>query len=401
MVQQVIRVSLGSNFFYRKYSRVIFHLAYPQTSNIPNPFGVDDTYPKPTPSSASFNESFNPFDVTNDDAGFFATPKPKTIQQQKPAAQPAVDTTPPPNMNTQRLLRVASMLFERGLLIKADKIYIQELVLRGDKKAERALEQAELDGDVDKIQSVLLTERKKEEGVEGDDDDDEDNRAEAAVNSFKQRKSVIRKNSDEEDEQTEGAGDARRASWVPKDGVEAPHPLAGGYHGTIPASMGVQKGNFVGPILMRISSKKMFRKWKPVFFSIERSRLVIFENKMEYEMGTQPRTVIYLHECMWIAKPTLKKTYSLIDDGRRVYFSTLKENSQATISAAVSSGMEKPVAFSPALESRVVAKFASHYPDEISAFAYAVYSVILHHQREVRSNKPGLSRQTSGFGGKS
>jgi len=263
------------------------------------------------------------------------------------------------------------------------------MVLRGDKKAERALETAERDGRVEEVHAAILAQRKRESKKPGDTDSEseEDERAEAAASSFKKRPSVARKNSDDDDDQTETLTDYRRQSTAPgKGGVEAPHPAAGGYTGTVPPEMSIQKGQFVGSILMRISSKKMFRKWKPVFFALDLPRLVIYENRREWEMGSAPKFVLPLHECMWIAKPTLKKTYSLIDDGRRVYYSTLKENSPAMIASATMAGMERPTAFSPALESRVVAKFGSYYPDEISAFAHAIYSVVLSHQREVKAS---------------
>lgn len=278
------------------------------------------------------------------------------------------------------------MLFERGAIIKADKLFIQDMLLRGDRKAEQALEFAEMDGKVDKIQAVLLNERKREAGEyvpDQDSEDEQDTKASAAAEWFKKRPSVARKNSDEDDEQTEGMHDGRKSLAI-RDGVEAPHPYAGGYNGSIPQSMVVEKGHVAGHILLRSVSKKMFRKWKPVFFVIEKEKVLIYEERMKWETGQVPRKVIPIHECMWIAKPTLKKTYSMIDDGRRVYFSTLKENAQSAVQQAAASGMERPITFSPALEANVVGKFGSHYPDEISAFAHAVYSVILAHQKQAR-----------------
>jgi hypothetical protein len=297
------------------------------------------------------------------------------------------------------------MLFERGLIIKADKLFIQDLVLRGDKKAERALEVAERDGTLQDLHAAIIHERRGGDKASGasDDDDSEDESAQAAASSFKKRPSMARKNSD--DDQTETLDVSKAASK--SGGVSAPHPAAGGYTGNVPPEMGIQKGHFVGTILMRISSKKMFRKWKQVFFALDMPRVVIYENRREWEMSAPPKFVIPLHECMWIAKPTLKKTYSLIDDGRRVYYSTLKENSPATVGQAAMSGMERPTAFSPALEARVVAKFGSYYPDEISAFAHSIYSVVLVHQKEIKASLArsggggGSSRRLggSGFGG--
>ena len=366
---------------------------YGNTSGIADPFGGPTNTSTMMNTSYQSTASFNPFDVTNDDAGFFASaPKPANNASSKPPASTPKDNVPPPSATTQRLLRVASMLFERGSLIKADKLFIQDLVLRGDKKAEKVLENFERDGKVEEVHALIRTERKRESkrqaGETSSDSEDDDVRAEAAQKVFKKRQSVARKNSDDDDDQTETLTDFRRQSSAPgkSGGVEAPHPSAGGYTGTIPADMSVQKGQFVGQILMRISSKKMFRKWKPVFFALDLPRLTIYENRREWEMGAAPKFVLPLHECMWIAKPTLKKTYSLIDDGRRVYYSTLKENSPSVVASATMAGMERPVTFSSVIESRVVAKFGSYYPDEISAFAHAIYSVVLSHQRDVKAS---------------
>lgn len=115
---------------------------------------------------------------------------------------------------------------------------------------------------------------------------------------------------------------------------------------------------------------------------------------------------------MWIAKPSLKKTYSLIDDGKRVYFSTLKENTITTLNTLQMNNMPRPVTYTPAIETRVVAKFASYFPEEISAFAHSMYSVVLLKQKEAKAaavlrkdgsgRMPQTSRQaSSGFMGRS
>ncbi|KAH9257955.1 hypothetical protein BASA81_003974 [Batrachochytrium salamandrivorans] len=360
-------------------------------------------------SQSKLNVSSNPFDVGNDDAGFFSKPATSTTattQYTSPPPIAAKQDYAPPNAKTQRLLRVASMLFERGAIIRADKIYLQDLLLKQDKRAETALDLAENDGNTDAINRLLYNERS---GIAGEDQGDRSvQMAREAINkrpSQAQAPGTARhaRNSDDEDEQTESLPMASYSN-------EAPHPAAGGYSAPIPATMSLDqaKQQFTGQILVRVSSKMMFRKWKPCFFCVDRTRVVLYDDKSQWINGTsQPRMVFPLHECMWIAKPSVKKTYSLIDDGRRVYFSTVKENSPQVLYSVTASGMPRPVAYSPAIESRVVAKFASHYPDEISSFAHAVYSVVLLRQREAKaaaagqsppSNNRSVIRQSSGYG---
>lgn len=356
----------------------------------------------------SSTASYNPFDVTNDDAGFFSSAPtrtaPTTGGQQRPTSTKQYADVPPPSEASQRLMRTASMLFERGLIIKTDKNLAQDLVLRGNKKTEAALQLAERDGDIKSLIDILLKERKRQDGADSDSSDEEG--APAAMNTsinMSRNSTTLKKKGardSDDDEQTEGTGDGRRESLAltRKDGIEAPHPAAGGYNQAIPQGMVLAKNQFCGSILMRVSSKKMFRKWKSVFFSLDTTRLMIYENRREWEMATSPKVVVPMHECMWIAKPTLKKTYSLIDDSKRVYFSTLKENAREHVTAAAMSGMERPTTFSPAIEARVVAKFGSQYPDEISAFAHAIYSVVLFHQREIKLQL-AKSKGAAGNGG--
>lgn len=305
-------------------------------------------------------------------------------------------------------MRVASMLFERGLLIRGDKMFAQDLVLQNNERVCAALEAAERDGNVVPLEAALASARggKKQDAADSDSDSSVPGHAPkgpASKSSFAMKGQGQQRQADSDDEGEDiTAIDARRESFrapAPGAGTEAPHPAAGGLTMAIPPGMGMERGKFVGNILMRISSKKMFRKWKSVFFVLDRDRLVVWNDRREAELGGQaPRMVFPVHECMWIAKPMLKKTYSLIDDGRRVYFTTVKENPAEVLSDAVASGMERPVAFTPALEARVVAKFGSHVAGDISAFAHALYGCVRHHQREAEAARAKGKTQSNRYG---
>jgi hypothetical protein len=55
--------------------------------------------------------------------------------------------------------------------------------------------------------------------------------------------------------------------------------------------------------------------------------------------------------------------------------------------------MDRPIVYSPAIETRVVAKFGSYYPNEISALAHSIYSVILFHQKEAKKGRASTATQ--------
>ena len=375
--------------------------------------------------NSSFASS-NPFDVTNDDAGFFANtnktsasgpprrqpPSASTAARQQQQQPPPASAGAPPTADQQRLMRVASMLFERGLLMKGDKIFTQELVLQSNDRVCTALESAERDGNVVPLEAALAAARGRANDAADSDSDSSipGARGGGGGKSMPQSKTSMSFDAssgrmgrgagggggrggaaDSDDEDAPGIDSRRESFKVPPSPsgrpLEAPHPAAGGLTMALPPGMLMNSnGQFAGNILLRVSSKKMFRKWKPVYFCLDKQRLVVWNDRREAELGgSAPRAVFPLHACMWIAKPTLKKTYSLIDDGRRVYYTTLKENAYDVVSDAVAAGMDRPVAFTPALETRVVAKFGSHIAGEISAFAHAVYGVVLHHQREAKA----------------
>jgi len=338
--------------------------------------------PMPAQARASSNNPFDDVDNDDDLDAFFSSSAAPAAAAKGPGSE-----YKPPTVEQQRLCRSASNLFERGLLIKADKNLLQDLILSGENTAVVALETAEREGSLKQLQQVLLKARSAPQTGER-----------SSVGGERRGGGGGGDDSDE-DEQSELMGDSSRrgsqaATATPFDagGTEAPHPQAGGYTSALPQGMTVSNGVFSGSMMMRISSKKMFRKWKPVFFTLDRRALSIYEVKRDYESGQAPRVTFPMHCCMWVAKPTLKKTYSLIDDGRRVYFSTLKENSMDAVMAAETSGMDRPVVFSPTLESHVVAKFGSHFPNEISAIAHGLYSVIMFHQKEAKKNKTPRSQ---------
>ena len=130
---------------------------------------------------------------------------------------------------------------------------------------------------------------------------------------------------------------------------------------------------FVGTILMRISSKKLFRKWKPVFFVLDKRTVKFYDSARQWELKADPREVYEIHPLMQICKPTLKRTYSVMDDGRRVYYCVFRENPPE---AAYGPSGIKVNKFSRALESRRICKFGAYTMLEVSAFAHALHGVI-------------------------
>lgn len=112
----------------------------------------------------STNRTSNPFD---DDAGFFANMPTSATNKSKPTTNnfSGGGDPAPPTYEQQRLLRVASMLFERGLLIRGDKIQLQDIVLSSSPssaeadKVKSALDVAERDGNIKLIEDLLLEQR--------------------------------------------------------------------------------------------------------------------------------------------------------------------------------------------------------------------------------------------------
>lgn len=314
------------------------------------------------PSSNSANTNIFGSD---DDAGFFSFATTTSTQTTQKAAVPppqraapkAQDAYEPPTEEDQRLLRRASLLFEQGIIkSKEDKVLLQDKLLQKNKAVKEALQKAE-HGDHGSACIHLL--KKLKSGTAGDSDDDDDD--DAAGDSDDDNKS---EGTLSDDESPKKEGGSKGTSTIEE---KAPHPRAGGWTGSIPATLFLEKEQFCGNILMRISSKMLFRKWKPVFVAIDVNKIAVYPSRRDWEVSGPTKAFFMIHSAMWVAKPSLKKTQSVADDGRRVFYTTVKEN----IGYEGRGG--PPQKFSPALEHRVVVKFGSYYPNEIGSIAYAIY----------------------------
>jgi len=315
----------------------------------------------PTTTAATFTQTSN-VNTSNlfgdDDAGFFSfattttTQKPATSAPPQKAPPKAQESYEPPTEEDQRLLRRASLLFEQGIIkSKDDKTLLQDKLLQKNKDVRAALQKAE-GGDHGKACLDII--KKMKNSADNDDDDDDGSGAGDSDDDGKSDGTM----SDGESAKKDGA----KSSTIEE---KAPHPRAGGWTGSIPATLFLEKEQFCGNILMRISSKMLFRKWKPVFVSIDTSRIAVYPSRRDWEVSGPTKAVFMIHASMWVAKPSLKKTSSVADDGRRVFYTTVKENIGYTGST--------PQKFSPALENRVVVKFGSYYPNEIGSIAYSIY----------------------------
>lgn len=197
----------------------------------------------------------------------------------------------------------------------------------------------------------------------GDDDDDSDSEDE------KTKAKTKTKSTSTSTTTTINATGKQSMEGTVLSPYQAPHPAAGGWTGKVPSHMTFDKDIFCGDILIRMSSKMLFRKWKPVFVVVDTTRISVHGSRREWESRVPPKVTFPIHAAMWVAKPSLKRTQSVKDDGRDVYFSTIKENIGYIPAAA--NGL--PQKFSPSLQSRVVVKFGSYVPDDIGAISYAIY----------------------------
>ncbi len=85
--------------------------------------------------------------------------------------------------------------------------------------------------------------------------------------------------------------------------LQPPHPAAAGYSDNLPSSFILLNNELLGHILLRVRSKKVFRKWKKVFFVITTDRLYFYDRSSDYEAKQVPRIVHRIHSCMYIKSP--------------------------------------------------------------------------------------------------
>lgn len=255
------------------------------------------------------------------------------------------------------ILDRASFLCRSGMITESDESLLKGLLTSGDKELENKLIHGMKDGNIEKLKEFLQLHRQRL-GI---------------------REETRRESTDSDGTITDGDDQGKSLytelveAQVEHDKYACPHPKSGGFKETVPESMYMVGHKFVGTILMRVSSKKLFRKWKPVFFVLDKKTVKFYDSARLWELKSEPREIYEIHPLMQICKPTLKRTYSVMDDGRRVYYCVFRENPPEA--AYGPSGM-KVNKFSRALESRRICKFGAHTMLEVSAFAHALHGVI-------------------------
>eukprot|EP00924_Labyrinthula_sp_SR-Ha-C_P016228 snap_masked-scaffold_52-processed-gene-0.30-mRNA-1 protein AED:0.08 eAED:1.00 QI:0/-1/0/1/-1/1/1/0/318 len=73
------------------------------------------------------------------------------------------------------------------------------------------------------------------------------------------------------------------------------------------------KSYFVGHLFLRVSSKKWFRKWKLVFFSLDEDKLNIYASYYSWKHGAAPIKCVYFSRNMTVSKPMMKVSQSAMD----------------------------------------------------------------------------------------
>jgi hypothetical protein len=215
--------------------------------------------------------------------------------------------------------------------------------------------------------------------------------------------------SDEEDrkEAAMAAEDAKLARQLQQQfdqedsELRPPHPAAGGFKTPLPGSFLLANEELLGKVLVRVSSKKLFRKWKEMFFSINKDRICLYESSLDYEARRLPRMVYRMHPCMYVRKPTVKHTYSMMDDGERVYYTVFRENITEEGSSTSYTGLPTAMnTYSFDARSQRICKFGAANLDEISAFAHALHGVILlkRHERAEKLEQPQQTGSISRYG---
>jgi len=173
-----------------------------------------------------------------------------------------------------------------------------------------------------------------------------------------------------------------------------PNPCAGGFKGEIPKSFTIMPNKFMGQVLYRVTSKKLFRKWKQLFFVINKEHIRLYDSILDFEARRSPRIVYRIHPRMYIRKPTVKQTFSIMDDGRRIYYTTFREN---VVDEGSTGAYAIPTEnrYNYNAKSQRICKFGATSLTEIQAFAYSVHSVIMWNRRQSATADSGAGGRYS------
>uniref|UniRef100_A0A7S2RT59 PH domain-containing protein n=1 Tax=Mucochytrium quahogii TaxID=96639 RepID=A0A7S2RT59_9STRA len=292
--------------------------------------------------------------------------------------------------------RIYRLHDRRQLTLKERDVLIAQ-VDTNQEKVRAAINRLEIDGDRTSVFELALNQSSPsgDEIVSSSDSDSDDELQNCRPSTYTESLDLTVVDSDEEQETGDRAY-AKRLQDELNIGLlkEPPHPAAGGYQHEIPSSFVLVDGQLCGNILVRYSSKKLFRKWKRMFFSLSEDRLCLYESNLDFESSSPPRVVYRIHPCMYIRAPALKQTYSILDDGQRIYFTVLKEN-------VTESGGAKTYTGIPSSQNKYrfdktthrVCKFGAHRLQELSAFSHALYGTVIGKQRQ---NEKRMRQQAQG-----
>jgi len=304
-----------------------------------------------------------------------------------------------PKSKQQQSMRNAAELSKTGVILDADRNIVKELILRCDVDMQAALSSA-VQGDTSLYDQVLANEKGrrsfKTKGGKGE------SRSMDGGNESDVDSSATMTDGEVENEGLDTKNSSNKSNLY-QEMIQAqmfapPHPRAGGFMKEVPAQLYMVEEKFMGHIMVRVSSKKLFRKWKIMFFVFDTNKISFYESSRQWEARVPPRLSFRMHSLMFICKPTLKNTYSVMDNGKRVYYSVFRENaptSGSKRSFQMDQAIAKAVKFTPALESRRICKFGAHRSEVISAFAYALHGVI---SQKVREKQSQQNQDNSGSG---
>mmetsp|Transcript_727 Transcript_727/g.896 ORF Transcript_727/g.896 Transcript_727/m.896 type:complete len:492 (+) Transcript_727:325-1800(+) len=285
-----------------------------------------------------------------------------------------------PKSIQQQSMKNAAELNRRGIIDNSDRVLVKDLILKSDLDMQSALAAA-IQGDMSLYDQVLAREKGKASEMHKNDGNDSDSDSNTTLTDGE---------AENEGLDGKGAKSSLYKEMVEAQRFAAPHPRAGGFKKELPSQLYMIDGKFMGHIMVRVSSKKVFRKWKIMFFVLDTSNICFYESSRQWEASAPPRLQFGMHSLMFICKPTLKNTYSVMDNGKRVYYSVFRENVVGPGSRR-SFQMQQAIAtaskFSPALESRRICKFGAHRNEVITAFAYAIHGVIASKVREKASEQ--------------
>lgn len=133
-----------------------------------------------------------------------------------------------------------------------------------------------------------------------------------------------------------------------------------------------EKSEMYGNVLLRVTSKKIFKKWSPRFFSIQHGRLLLFRDKLKAAQGNPAVHSVTLHALQQISdiSTTADKKCNL------VHTVTIRENT--------GDGLGNLVAFSESAPACVAAELACEKNESAVRLRRKLESIVLQMEKERR-----------------